>query len=159
MAQGQWTEVEARAVLAAWRKSGQSVQAFAKERGIVPQRLRWWKSKIEGKSTAIARCCGGTSGTLLVDAYSGYDVVHRRRWTSSCRVPTAPTSLLPRGAVDVARRARSDLADRWPHSRGGQSPSSQLTQKRSSHCSSDPQSACDSQPRGSVGARQQRDEK
>jgi hypothetical protein len=51
---GQWSEHEARGVLSAWRKSGQSIERFAKERGIVPQRVRWWRSKLEGKSTAQA---------------------------------------------------------------------------------------------------------
>lgn len=76
MAQGQWTEVEARAVLAAWRKSGQSVQAFAKERGIVPQRLRWWKAKLDGKSTAVsARAEIPLVPVRVVDAKRGEPVV------------------------------------------------------------------------------------
>lgn len=52
---GQWSEHEARGVLSAWRKSGQSIERFAKERGIVPQRVRWWRDKLEGKSTALVR--------------------------------------------------------------------------------------------------------
>ena len=52
---GQWSEHEARGVLSAWRKSGQSIERFATEREIVPQRVRWWKSKLEGKSTALVR--------------------------------------------------------------------------------------------------------
>jgi len=52
---GQWSEHEARGVLSAWRKSGQSIERFAKERGIVPQRVRWWKHKLEGASTALVR--------------------------------------------------------------------------------------------------------
>jgi len=40
-------------VLVAWRKSGLSIERFAKERGLVPQRVRWWKNKLEGKTTAI----------------------------------------------------------------------------------------------------------
>src|SRR5580704_15277020 len=46
MACGQWTEVEARGVLEAWRKSGLSIEAFARSRGLVPQRLYWWKRKL-----------------------------------------------------------------------------------------------------------------
>lgn len=37
---GQWSEHEARGVLSAWRKSGQPLERFAKERGLVPQRIR-----------------------------------------------------------------------------------------------------------------------
>lgn len=47
MARDQWSEVEARGVLQAWRKSGLSVERFARQRGLVPQRLHWWKRKIE----------------------------------------------------------------------------------------------------------------
>jgi len=52
---GQWSEHEARGVLSAWRKSGQSLERFAKDRGLVPQRIRFWKTKLEGKSTALVR--------------------------------------------------------------------------------------------------------
>lgn len=44
---GQWSEHEARGVLAAWRKSGLSIEKFAKERALTPQRIRWWKKKLE----------------------------------------------------------------------------------------------------------------
>ena len=46
MAHGQWTEVEARSVLAAWKRSGLSIEKFARTRGLVPQRLYWWKKKL-----------------------------------------------------------------------------------------------------------------
>jgi hypothetical protein len=52
---GQWSEHEARSILIAWRKSGMSIERFAKERGLVPQRIRWWKAKLEGKNTALVR--------------------------------------------------------------------------------------------------------
>ena len=52
---GQWSEHEARGVLVAWRKSGLSIERFAKERGLVPQRVRWWKNKLEGKSATLVR--------------------------------------------------------------------------------------------------------
>lgn len=47
MARTTWSEVEARGALSAWRKSGLSVEAFARERGLVPQRLYWWRKKLE----------------------------------------------------------------------------------------------------------------
>jgi hypothetical protein len=52
---GQWSEHEARGVLSAWRKSGLSIERFGKERGIVPQRIRWWKLKLEGMGNALVR--------------------------------------------------------------------------------------------------------
>jgi hypothetical protein len=52
---GQWSEHEARGVLSAWRKSGLTLERFANERGLIPQRLRYWKARLEGKSTAVVR--------------------------------------------------------------------------------------------------------
>ena len=46
MAHGQWTEVEARSVLDALKRSGLSIEKFARSRGLVPQRLYWWKKKL-----------------------------------------------------------------------------------------------------------------
>ncbi len=46
MAHGQWTEVEARGVLEAWKRSGLSIERYARSRGLVPQRLHWWKKKL-----------------------------------------------------------------------------------------------------------------
>lgn len=54
MAHGQWTEIEARGVIAAWRKSGLSTIDFARERGIVPQRIYWWRKKL-GDGDAMAK--------------------------------------------------------------------------------------------------------
>ena len=60
MAHGQWTEVEARGVLEAWKKSGRSLEGYARSRGLVPQRLHWWKTKLgfgkapDAKSRAVA---------------------------------------------------------------------------------------------------------
>jgi hypothetical protein len=54
MARVKWSEVEARGVLEAWRRSGQSLESFAKQRGLVAQRLRWWKAKFENVETALA---------------------------------------------------------------------------------------------------------
>lgn len=54
MAHGKWSEVEARGVLEAWRRSGLSLEAFARQRGLVTQRLRWWKAKFARTEKALA---------------------------------------------------------------------------------------------------------
>jgi hypothetical protein len=54
MAHGKWSEVEARGFLEALQRSGQPLETFAKERGIVAQRLRWWKSKFKREELALA---------------------------------------------------------------------------------------------------------
>src|SRR4051812_11424701 len=46
MARDQWTEVEARGLLEALRKSRQPIYEFCEERGIVPQRLYYWRKKL-----------------------------------------------------------------------------------------------------------------
>jgi hypothetical protein len=53
MAHGQWTEVEARGVLEAWKKSGQPLEGYARSRGLVPQRLHWWKKKLGFGTVAL----------------------------------------------------------------------------------------------------------
>src|SRR4051812_35733320 len=59
MAHGQWSEVEARGVLSALAKSGLSIEKFARERGITPQRIYWWKKKL------VAPEKGGSAMALL----------------------------------------------------------------------------------------------
>ena len=54
MAHGQWTEVEARGVVGAWRKSGLSVEKFSVERGINFKRLYYWRKRLEPKPAAPA---------------------------------------------------------------------------------------------------------
>lgn len=46
MAHSKWTEVEARAAIAAWRKSGLRASEFARHRGINTQRLYWWMRRL-----------------------------------------------------------------------------------------------------------------
>jgi transposase-like protein len=42
----QWTEADARRVLDAWEASGESITAFARGAGLVPQRLCWWRERL-----------------------------------------------------------------------------------------------------------------
>ena len=41
-----WTEADARSVLADWERSGDTLEAFARSRGLVPQRLWWWRKRL-----------------------------------------------------------------------------------------------------------------
>lgn len=63
MAQGKWSEVEARGVLEAWRRSGLKLQTFARQRGIVGQRMRWWLERFEKDEKALL---AGTPAVLPV---------------------------------------------------------------------------------------------
>lgn len=46
----QWKELEARAALAAWRRSGLSVSAFCKREGYSDTRLRYWAERLSEAS-------------------------------------------------------------------------------------------------------------
>jgi hypothetical protein len=41
-----WSEGHARAELALWKKSGQSLMGFASGRGYSESRLRWWRKQL-----------------------------------------------------------------------------------------------------------------
>jgi transposase-like protein len=43
----QWSSDEGARVVATWRRSGLSMRAFAKQHGLVAQRLHWWRRRIE----------------------------------------------------------------------------------------------------------------
>ena len=66
----QWSEHEARSVLQAWRASGVSIERFATSRGLVPQRLRWWKRKLAGSET-VRSAGAGLLPVRIVDATRG----------------------------------------------------------------------------------------
>jgi len=42
----EWTEDEARLVLDEWRRSGQTIAAFARERHMSAPRLYWWRRRL-----------------------------------------------------------------------------------------------------------------
>ncbi|NJR41786.1 MAG: hypothetical protein HC767_03110 [Akkermansiaceae bacterium] len=42
----EWTESDARQVLAEWRQSGQTIAAFARERRMSAPRLYWWRRRL-----------------------------------------------------------------------------------------------------------------
>lgn len=52
-----WSADHARGMLAAWRKSGLSLAAFARRQGLNAERLRWWRKRLgtaEKQDTALA---------------------------------------------------------------------------------------------------------
>jgi len=52
---GRWTEREARTAIDAWRRSGQRLQTFARERGIGAWKLRWWSQKLDAAKESNAK--------------------------------------------------------------------------------------------------------
>src|SRR4051812_20845762 len=49
-----WGEADGRAAVEAWRASGDSIAAFARDCGVDPQRLGWWRKRLnESSSTSL----------------------------------------------------------------------------------------------------------
>src|SRR5258705_5598101 len=46
-----WTDDEARVVLDEWRRSGESIAAFARKHGFAAPRLYWWKKRLLSVTT------------------------------------------------------------------------------------------------------------
>lgn len=50
-----WTERQARDVLERQRASGAGVTAFARRIGVTPQRLFWWRTRLEADAPCVVR--------------------------------------------------------------------------------------------------------
>ena len=53
-----WSEKQGRQVLDAWEASGKSLPKFARQAGLVPQRVYWWKERLgrgEARESSLAR--------------------------------------------------------------------------------------------------------
>lgn len=55
LAERRWGADEARRVLAAWRRSGLSMNAFAREHGFVAQRIGWWRQRVAAGGAELPR--------------------------------------------------------------------------------------------------------
>jgi transposase-like protein len=49
-----WTEDDARQVLARGEREGKSITTLAREEGVSPQRLYWWKKRLRGESRSTS---------------------------------------------------------------------------------------------------------
>lgn len=56
----QWTQADAKRVLDEWQRSGDTLEAFARARGLVPQRIVWWRKRL-----ALLRSTRTTALTLV----------------------------------------------------------------------------------------------
>jgi hypothetical protein len=65
MAHGKWSEVEARGVLEAWRRSGLPLHRYAQQRGFVPQRLHWWREKFAARERSESSSVPSPTAALL----------------------------------------------------------------------------------------------
>ena len=47
-----WTEADARRVLDDWGRTGGTLEAFARSRKLVPQRIAWWQKRLRDRPVA-----------------------------------------------------------------------------------------------------------
>ena len=91
-----WTEAEARAALAEWRRSGETEFAFARQRGFSPQRLRYWRSRLRVSSTQ----------TAAPPAFVAVAMPATARATSRIEIHVGALLVCVREELDVDRLAR-----------------------------------------------------
>jgi hypothetical protein len=60
-----WTEDEAREVLDAWRRSGESLAAFARNHRLTVQRLYWWRRRLSPPSSKPAAVVSFVPATVI----------------------------------------------------------------------------------------------
>jgi transposase-like protein len=91
-----WTEEDGRAVVAAWRASGESMAAFAREQGFGDGRLRWWRDRL--------RDAGDSEAAKVETRGDGLQLVRvnvEERGARSADAAGAWEILTPRGQLRV----------------------------------------------------------
>jgi transposase-like protein len=92
--QQRWSREQAAALLAAWQKSGLTLARFAKERGLVPERLRWWRDKLMPAEAATPAAPAGSAVRFVPVR------VARKGDTRSAPSLPQPRSAPPERAID-----------------------------------------------------------
>ena len=98
-----WTEEDGRDAVAAWRASGESIAAFAREQGFGDGRLRWWRDRLlDGGDGEAAKVAARGEGPEFVRV----DVDER----GARRADTAGAweIITPRGQLRVHESIRGD---------------------------------------------------
>jgi len=76
-----WTEEDGQDVIAAWRASGQTIAAFAREHGVGDGRLRWWRDRVGGAGNgASAPVEGPRLVRVEVEQSAGRSAVAAGAW-------------------------------------------------------------------------------
>jgi transposase-like protein len=90
-----WREKDAREVLKEWRRSGLSARAFARALGLDPQRLLWWRRRLETTGGDLSPPTEETSTSALT------------------LIPTTVVSPAPSASITVRlpRSVRIEIAD------------------------------------------------
>ncbi len=61
-----WTDDDARRILDEWRRSGDSIAAFARKHGVAAPRLYWWRKKL-GAAARTASALSLVPATIITD--------------------------------------------------------------------------------------------
>jgi transposase-like protein len=60
-----WTEADAHRVLDDWERTGGTLEAFARSRGLVPQRIAWWRNRLRDRRLAAPAVMTFVQATVL----------------------------------------------------------------------------------------------
>lgn len=99
-----WTEADARFVLRAQHGSGQSVLEFAREHGLIPQRLWRWRSRLGDVSTVTEEVEPLSFAPVVVTGLGRSAVVVVRVGDIEVEV-IDPSKVEPRWIVELAEAA------------------------------------------------------
>ncbi|HSS00672.1 MAG TPA: hypothetical protein VLM79_26615 [Kofleriaceae bacterium] len=61
----QWTEADAQRVLDDWRRSGGSLEGFARARGLVPQRIAYWQKRLGARGPRVTTALTLVPATVI----------------------------------------------------------------------------------------------
>lgn len=103
-----WTESDARRVLAEWKRSGDTLEAFARSRGLVPQRLAWWRKRLLPSGAAASAAVTFAPATVVdapADAPTGLTAMIRLSHGITIELDGASPSWIAAFARELARSA------------------------------------------------------
>lgn len=93
----QWREDEARAVLAELAASGESVAAFARRKGLSPQRLSYWRHRLDVADAVrfvpVALAAPSASSDAAIEILVRGVVIRARAEVEGTRVATLVAAL------------------------------------------------------------------
>ena len=105
----EWTEQDARLVLAQWQQSGTTLAAFAREQGMSAPRLYWWRRRLQ-RPKAGTRALTAAVSTLVpakvvARSDSGAAVMIRLASGVEIEISNASPSWLAALVAEMARAA------------------------------------------------------
>jgi len=100
-----WTEADARRVLADWQRSGDSLEAFARSRDLVPQRLAWWRKRLRAARRERSATLTLVPATVIGGATAGPAAVIRLADGTVIEIDSVSSAWVAALARELARSA------------------------------------------------------